>query len=51
MAIDFPNSPTIGDTHAVGDKVWIYDGEKWLVKSVLAETVSDLEVQLAMQAF
>ena len=29
MAIDFPNSPTIEDTHTVGDTTWTYDGSKW----------------------
>ncbi len=29
MAIDFPNSPTINDTHTVGDTTWTYDGSKW----------------------
>ena len=30
MAIDFPNSPTNGDTHVVGSFTWQYDGEKWI---------------------
>jgi hypothetical protein len=30
MAIDFPNSPTNGETHAVGSFTWQYDGEKWV---------------------
>ena len=29
MAIDFPNSPSSGDTHTVGGKIWQWDGEKW----------------------
>jgi hypothetical protein len=29
MAIDFPNSPLTNDTHVVGDRKWVYDGEKW----------------------
>jgi hypothetical protein len=28
-AIDFPNSPTVGDQHIVGDKVWQWDGSVW----------------------
>ena len=30
MAIDFPNSPTNGQTHTVGSFTWQYDGEKWI---------------------
>lgn len=29
MAIDFPNSPTNGQTYTVGDTTWTYDGTKW----------------------
>lgn len=29
MAIDFPNSPTNGQTFTVGDTTWTYDGSKW----------------------
>jgi microcystin-dependent protein len=31
MAIDFPNSPTTNQTYTVGDRKWVYDGEKWTV--------------------
>lgn len=31
MAIDFPNSPTNGQTYTVGSTEWTYDGEKWKV--------------------
>lgn len=30
MAIDFPNSPTNGQTYTVGSFTWQYDGEKWV---------------------
>ena len=30
MAIDFPNSPTNGQTYVVGSFTWQYDGEKWI---------------------
>ena len=30
-AIDFPNSPAIGDTHTVGGTTWEWDGTVWLV--------------------
>lgn len=29
MPIDFPNSPTIGDTHTVGTKTWQFNGTSW----------------------
>jgi hypothetical protein len=28
-AIDFPNSPTIGQTYVVDDRGWIWDGSVW----------------------
>jgi hypothetical protein len=28
-AIDFPNSPTAGDQHSSGGRVWEYDGTGW----------------------
>ena len=31
MPIDFPNSPTSGDTYTVGTKTWQYDGTVWKV--------------------
>ncbi len=31
MALNFPNSPATGDTHASGAKSWTWDGEKWLL--------------------
>jgi len=31
MAIDFPNSPTTGDTHTSGGRTWTYDGTGWVV--------------------
>ena len=29
MPINFPDSPTTGDTHTSGDKTWTYDGTAW----------------------
>lgn len=29
MAIDFPNSPSSGDTYTVNGKTWIWDGSVW----------------------
>ena len=31
MPIDFPNSPTIGQTYTDGGRSWTWDGEKWNV--------------------
>lgn len=31
MPINFPDSPTTGDTHTSGDKTWTYDGTAWNV--------------------
>jgi hypothetical protein len=33
VAIDFPASPTIGQTFSSGGRSWIYDGAKWVVTS------------------
>ncbi len=29
--IEFPDSPTTGDTHAAGGALWLWDGTKWTV--------------------
>ena len=31
MAINFPDSPSVNDTHTVGDKTWTWDGTAWNV--------------------
>ena len=36
MAIDFPNSPTNGQTYVVGSFTWQYDGEKWISANGIA---------------
>ena len=36
MAIDFPNSPTNGQTYTVGSFTWQYDGEKWIAANGIA---------------
>lgn len=41
MAIDFPNSPTTNQTYTVGNRTWIYDGEKWGIQSVTTNAVLD----------
>jgi hypothetical protein len=45
MAIDFPNSPTNGQTHVVGSFTWQYDGEKWIAANGIAlDGLSDVTV-------
>jgi hypothetical protein len=35
-AIDFPNTPSVNDTHTVGDRSWKWNGSQWkVVRSVL----------------
>ena len=31
MPINFPDSPSVNDTHTVGDKTWTWDGTSWNV--------------------
>ena len=33
MAINYPNSPTIGETHIVGNITWTWDGTAWSIQS------------------
>ena len=37
MPIDFPNSPTAGDSYSAAGKTWTYDGTTWVLYSVTAE--------------
>lgn len=41
MAIDFPNSPVTNATYTVGDRTWVYDGEKWGISAVATTAVLD----------
>jgi len=43
MAINFPDSPTNGQTYAVGFSTWQYDGEKWISLGAIAlDNLSDV---------
>lgn len=33
MPLDFPNSPTNGQTYTSGNRTWTYDGMKWSINS------------------
>lgn len=35
MPIDFPNSPTNGDTYSAGGKTWQYNGTAWVLMGVI----------------
>lgn len=42
MAINFPGSPTNGDTYSYGGKTWTYDGTatKWVPTSILSDVTA-----------
>lgn len=52
MPIDFPNSPTTGDTYSEGAKTWQYNGTSWnlMIGSVSIPTGSIDSAQLALGA-
>ena len=31
MPIDFPNAPSVNDTHTVGGRTWKWDGTVWSI--------------------
>lgn len=33
MPIDFPNTPATNATYTVGGRTWVYDGEKWTLRT------------------
>ena len=41
MAINFPNNPTVNQTHTVGDITWTWDGTTWKSSSPFTETSHD----------
>ena len=34
MAIDFPSSPTVGQSFTSGNQQWVWDGTKWVASGV-----------------
>lgn len=39
MAIDFPNSPTVGQEFQSGGRIWEWDGTAWRVLSVTSNSI------------
>ena len=45
MAINFPDSPSLNDTHTVGDKTWTWDGTAWnVVVGGIPTSISELTI-------
>jgi hypothetical protein len=45
MPINFPDSPSVNDTHTVGDKTWVWDGTVWsVVVGAVPTTISELTI-------
>jgi len=42
MPINFPDAPSSGDTHTVGDKTWTYDGTAWNLVSTASSDHGNL---------
>lgn len=50
MAIDFPNSPTVGQIFTVGAKTWVYDGTGWKANTASGSNVNTILVGSASVA-
>lgn len=45
MAINFPDSPSVNDTHTVSDKTYVWDGTAWsVVVGGIPSAISDLSI-------
>lgn len=42
MAIDFPNSPTTNQIFTVGNKMWRWNGEKWVSETTAVASYYDV---------
>ncbi len=54
MPIDFPDSPTTGQTYTSGSRTWRWDGEKWVVVDQNAASslyLYDLQVLSRMETY
>jgi hypothetical protein len=52
-AIDFPNSPSVNDTHTVGNRVWKWNGTVWEVvrgQTTPATTSSSVSSNITLAA-
>jgi hypothetical protein len=52
MAINFPNSPVIGDTHVVNNTTYEWDGTSWSVKTTSTQdldTIKEIKSGQAIQ--
>ena len=51
MAINFPDSPTSGDTHTVGDKTWTWNGTSWdvVVSTPISNQIIDADGDTRIQ--
>lgn len=45
-AIDFPNSPTVGQTYEVNGRVWVWTGASWDVVSRVVEVPNTLTISV-----
>jgi microcystin-dependent protein len=52
MAINFPDNPSVNDTHTVGDKTYVWNGEYWRVlvnsgtiNSIIKDDDNDTKIQ------
>lgn len=43
MALDFPSSPTLGQTYSQGSKTWEWDGSGWKIVSFFGNAVKDIK--------
>lgn len=39
MAIDFPNSPTVGQNYTVGNRTWQWDGTSWNLQTTFLDPI------------
>ena len=50
MAINFPNSPNVNDTHSSGGKTWVWDGTSWKLNSSPATGIGYTDLSVSQVA-
>ncbi len=50
MAINFPNSPSVNDTHSFGGKTWKWDGTSWKLNSSPATGIGYTDLSVSQVA-